>query len=53
MKVALKEKQIVKDERYKNNLKNLANQICNAHFGIKQTNSQLQTAEEKISRIIL
>lgn len=52
MKVALKEKQIVKDERYKNNLKNLANQICNAHFGIKPT-SALQTVEEKGNRIIL
>ncbi len=52
MNIELKEKPIVKDERYKNNLKNLANQICNAHFGIKPT-STLQTVEEKGSRIIL
>lgn len=53
MKVELKEKQIVKDEIYKNNLKNLANQICNAHFGIKPASSTLQTVEEKRNRIIL
>lgn len=53
MKVELKEKQILKDERYKNNLKNLANQICNAHFGIKPTNRTLQAVEEKRNRIIL
>lgn len=41
------------DERYKKNLKNLANQICNAHFGIKPTNNTLQTVEEKGNRIIL
>lgn len=52
MNIELKEKPIVKDERYKNNLKNLANQICNAHFGIKPT-STLQAVEEKRSRIIL
>ena len=52
MNIELKEKQIIKDERYKNNLKNLANQICNAHFGTKPT-STLQTVEEKRNRIIL
>lgn len=53
MNIHLKEKRIVKDERYKNNLKILANQICNAHFGTKPANSSLQTVEEKTNRIIL
>lgn len=53
MNIELKERQIAKDERYRNNLKNLANQICNAHFGIKPTNNTLQAVEEKRNRIIL
>lgn len=53
MNIELKEKQIVKDERYRNNLKNLANQICNAHFGIKPTNNTLQEVEKRRNRIIL
>lgn len=53
MNIALKDKQNIKDEKYKNNLKILANQICNAHFGTKPANSSLQTVEEKTNRIIL
>lgn len=53
MNIHLKEKRIVKDERYKNNLKILANQICNAHFGVKNTDTVIQESEIKRNRIIL
>lgn len=53
MNIALKEKQITKDEKYKNNLKILANQICNAHFGVKNTDIVIQKSEIKRNRIIL
>lgn len=53
MNIELKEKPIVKDERYRNNLKILANQICNAHFGVKNTDTVIQESEIKRNRIIL
>lgn len=53
MNIALKDKQNIKDEKYKNNLKILANQICNAHFGIKNTDTVIQESEIKRNRIIL
>lgn len=53
MNIALKDKQNIKDEKYKNNLKILANQICNAHFGIKNTDTVIQESEIKSNRIIL
>lgn len=53
MNIALKEKQNIKDEKYKNNLKILANQICNAHFGVKNTDTVIHESEIRRNRIIL